>query len=197
MKESFTWFPKLTRTVEKVPEEQRGMLLWALVQYGTNDIEPELEYPLDMAFEALRDDIDNSKNNRHRNRGGRPKKTTVTEEKTQVLEKETPVIEVSETENHGFKTTKPIPNQTNTNHTKPNQKKERRFTPPSVEEVRAHCKEKGYTFDPEAFCAFYQSKGWKVGENPMKSWTAACVTWQKRKTEEGGKASAGDIYSTL
>ena len=25
-----------------------------------------------------------------------------------------------------------------------------------------------------------QSNGWKVGKNPMKSWRAALVTWQKR-----------------
>lgn len=195
MGESFTWFPKLTRTVERVPEEQRGLLLWALVQYGTNGTEPELEYPLDMAFEALRDDIDNSKNNRHRNRGGRPKKTTVTQEETPVCESETPVTEVSETENPGYADAEPKPNQTNTDQSNTNQKKRVRFTPPTVEEVRSYCAEKGFTFDPEAFVAFYESKGWKVGRNPMKSWKAACTTWQKRQgTPKGG---GGDEYSNL
>lgn len=195
MRESFTWFPKLTRTAERVPEEQRGLLLWALVQYGTNGIEPELEYPLDMAFEALRDDIDNSKNNRNRNRGGRPKKTTVTEDETTVYEAETTVTEVSESENHGSETTEPKPIHTNIDQTKPDQKKRVRFTPPTVEEVRAYCDEKGYTFDPETFCAFYESKGWRVGNSPMKSWKAACSTWQKRQgTPKGG---GGDEYSNL
>ena len=67
-------FPKLTRTVERVPEEQRGELLWALACYGTYGVEPNLEYPLDMAFEALREDIDNSRRNRGQNKGGRPPK---------------------------------------------------------------------------------------------------------------------------
>lgn len=61
MESKFTWFPKLTTTVAKVPEEQRGALLWALVQYGTYGTEPTLEYPLDAIFESLREDIDNSK----------------------------------------------------------------------------------------------------------------------------------------
>jgi hypothetical protein len=60
-----------------------------------------------------------------------------------------------------------------------------RFVPPSLEEVRAYCESKGYSFDPEAFHAFYESKGWKVGKNPMKSWKAACVTWQKRREKDG------------
>ena len=57
----FTWFPKLTATVAKVPEEQRGAILWALAQYGTYGVEPVLEWPLDAIFESLREDIDNSK----------------------------------------------------------------------------------------------------------------------------------------
>ena len=53
------------------------------------------------------------------------------------------------------------------------------FTKPTVEEIAAHIKAKGYTFDAETFWNFYESKGWLVGKAPMKSWQAACVTWQK------------------
>ena len=53
------------------------------------------------------------------------------------------------------------------------------FTKPTVEEIAAHIKAEGYTFDAETFWNFYESKGWLVGKAPMKSWQAACVTWQK------------------
>lgn len=43
----FKWLPKFTAACAKAPEEQRGKLLWALAQYGTYGIEPELEWPLD------------------------------------------------------------------------------------------------------------------------------------------------------
>lgn len=59
-------------------------------------------------------------------------------------------------------------------------KKERRFTAPTVEEVRQYVVEKGYHFDPEQFVSFYESKGWKVGSQSMKDWRAACVTWEAR-----------------
>ena len=59
-----------------------------------------------------------------------------------------------------------------------------RMTRPAVEEVRQYCREKGYTFDPEAFIAFYESNGWKVGKNPMKSWHHACTTWQAREKDK-------------
>ena len=56
-----------------------------------------------------------------------------------------------------------------------------RFVKPTVDEVAAYIKEKGYKFDPDAFWNFYESKGWRVGRNPMKSWKAACTTWNERE----------------
>lgn len=64
-------------------------------------------------------------------------------------------------------------------------KERARFVPPTPEEVDAYIAEKGYEgFDGEGFCAFYASKGWKVGNQPMRSWKQACVTWQKRREAE-------------
>ena len=54
------------------------------------------------------------------------------------------------------------------------------FTIPTVEEVRAYCQERGNSIDPEAFVAFYDSKGWKVGREPMRNWKSAVITWEKR-----------------
>ena len=56
----------------------------------------------------------------------------------------------------------------------------KRFTPPSVEDVKNYIIEKKYLVDAEAFVAFYSSKGWKVGNSPMKDWKMALVTWTKR-----------------
>ena len=65
--------------------------------------------------------------------------------------------------------------------------KEKRFAPPSVEEVDAYIKEQGYSFDAESFVDFYESKGWRVGSQPMKDWKAACRTWQRRRDEDKKK----------
>ena len=51
---------------------------------------------------------------------------------------------------------------------------------PTLEEVQACIAERGYNVDAELFMNHYESNGWKVGKNPMKSWRAALVTWQKR-----------------
>lgn len=66
-----------------------------------------------------------------------------------------------------------------------------KFSPPTPEEVRAYCKEKGYTWDPEAFLDFYQSKGWKVGSQPMKDWKAACRNWERGEKERRQRTRTG------
>lgn len=64
------------------------------------------------------------------------------------------------------------------------EKKRKRFTPPTVDEVREYCLERNNGIDPEAFTAFYASKGWKVGNSQMKDWKQAIITWEKREQRE-------------
>lgn len=59
-------------------------------------------------------------------------------------------------------------------------KSPRGFVPPTMEEVRGYVESVGSQVDPEEFVAFYESKGWMVGKNKMKSWKSAIVTWEKR-----------------
>ena len=55
------------------------------------------------------------------------------------------------------------------------------FVKPTVDEVSAYIRGKGYAFDASQFVAYYEANGWKVGRNPMRDWKAACVTWQRRE----------------
>ena len=70
-------------------------------------------------------------------------------------------------------------------------KKSTKFIPPTVEEVRDYCKERGNDIDAEEFVAFYESKGWMIGKNKMKNWKSAIITWENRRKQEGGTANAG------
>lgn len=57
-----------------------------------------------------------------------------------------------------------------------------KFVKPSVDDVKARFRDLGVSnFEPEAerFWSYYESNGWKVGRNSMKSWQAACVNWSK------------------
>lgn len=61
-----------------------------------------------------------------------------------------------------------------------NKKTAKRFTPPTVDEVRAYCQERQNNVDAERFIDYYTSNGWKVGKNPMKDWKAAVRTWERQ-----------------
>ena len=55
----------------------------------------------------------------------------------------------------------------------------RRFSPPTVDEVRAYCRERGNTVDPQRFVDHYTANGWKVGgKSAMKDWRAAVRNWE-------------------
>ena len=110
---TFTWFPKLTRVMEALPQENVAEFAMAVVRYGTYGEEPELSSPLLAAvFEGVREDVDNSVNARTKNKGGRPRKQEAgaspvsdPEENGGFEGSENPktgVSEVSETEKRGL-----------------------------------------------------------------------------------------------
>lgn len=74
----------------------------------------------------------------------------------------------------------PIQSESNPN---PNPKEEARERAhrPTVEEVAAFCRERGNSVDAERFVDFYASKGWRVGNQPMKDWKACVRTWERRE----------------
>lgn len=67
-----------------------------------------------------------------------------------------------------------------------------KFSPPTVEEVSAYCRERGNLVNPEQFVAFYESNGWRVGKNKMKNWKMAVVTWEGRAGKRPGYTPRGE-----
>jgi len=62
---------------------------------------------------------------------------------------------------------------------KPSGKPQKRFIPPTLEEVAQYCKQRGKGVDPEQWMNHYTANGWKVGKNGMKDWRASVRTWEK------------------
>lgn len=94
----FTWLDKYTEVLESVPDEDaRARLALAIVEYGSDGREPNLEWPLSSIFLGLKDDLDFSRAaHESGKRGGRPRKAqakTVGEDST-----ETPLEEKEKTE---------------------------------------------------------------------------------------------------
>lgn len=66
-------------------------------------------------------------------------------------------------------------------------KSPKRFVPPTLDEVKAYCKERKNSVDPETFVDFYEAKGWMVGKNKMKDWKAAIRTWERNRNSVSKK----------
>jgi hypothetical protein len=74
-----------------------------------------------------------------------------------------------------------------------------RFIPPTLEEVKAYCLERGNNIDPEHFIAFYTANGWKQSNgNAIKDWKACVITWEKRdKQKPAPKQKSGSDLDFL
>lgn len=71
----------------------------------------------------------------------------------------------------------------------------KRFQKPTPPQVSEYAESIGFALDGEAFCDFYESKGWKIGQTPMKCWQAAVRTWKRRQKADGTiKASPREQY---
>ena len=134
-----------------------------------------------IAFDFIANDIDRmeekhmvtSETNRiNGSKGGRPRKQT---EPTETEENRQKPTETEEKPTKGYKD-----KDKDIDKDKDKDNGIRRFTPPTVEEVTEYCRERGNSVNPERFIDFYASKGWKVGNQPMKDWKACVRTWEQR-----------------
>lgn len=59
--------------------------------------------------------------------------------------------------------------------------KAKTFTPPTVEEVEAYCRERENGIDGQEFVDFYTANGWVQGKQgkPLKDWKACVRTWER------------------
>jgi len=69
-------------------------------------------------------------------------------------------------------------NITNNNLTDSNKKAF--FKKPTLDEVKNYCILRKNNIDAQAFIDFYESKGWQIGKEKMKSWKACVRTWESR-----------------
>ena len=156
---------------EDLSAEEKGNLIDAVISYAS-DCEYEHLLTTDavkVAFKFMRGAVDRSAEISASRSKAASKDTT--ENKTEQNEANENKTEQTETNAND--------KDNNKDNNKEKDKKQKRFTPPSVEEVAAYCRERGNNVDAEAFVAFYDSKGWKVGNTPMRNWKSAIITWEK------------------
>lgn len=203
MRESFVLHAEY---IEDLPEELKGAFLRYIYEYGINEIEPELsgleltvwlkiKRRIDDDVEAYERKIANLKQNRNRTATG-TKTVPTTETRTDT--ERTPSDNRTETDGKTENTAGDRADSVSVNDSvnvsvndiecvsvaetpaepapepAPARK---RFVAPTLEEIREFCFEKNINTNVDKFFYYYKSKGWKVGNSPMKDWKAAVRKW--------------------
>jgi len=66
-------------------------------------------------------------------------------------------------------------------------RKGNRFEQPTLEAMKLHAAKIGLPdAEAEKCWHYYESNGWRVGRNPMRSWASAMINWRKNWQEHGG-----------
>lgn len=69
-----------------------------------------------------------------------------------------------------------------------NKPKKQSFVPPTLEEVRAYCFERGSNVDPQKFFDYYEEGEWKDSKGkPVKNWKQKLITWERNSYSEKSK----------
>lgn len=79
-----------------------------------------------------------------------------------------------------------VPNQTKENITPSAKAGILRFSKPSAKEVEDYAITIGFPLEGQQFIDYYESKGWKIGNSPMRDWKAAVRTWKRNGYQTNG-----------
>lgn len=181
-RESFVFYRSFYEAIKELPAENQANVYNALFEYSFNNVEVELSGVEKAVFLLMKPQVDaNQKKYENGCKGGRPKKQNQdeTEIKPNQNQNET---EIKPKQNQNETEVKPNDNVNDNDNDNVNDKEKRKrtFVKPTVEEVRAYCRERRNNVNAENFINFYESKGWKVGNTPMKDWKACVRTWEQR-----------------
>lgn len=186
-KKSFVMYESWGAAIEKMNNEQAGELIKAIYAFQKNpDVVPE-DPAIAFVFEIIKQKLEED-NKRYEEvcaarseggkKGGRPK-ANASDKKQMVSE------ESKKSKCFSEKAKKADNDNEYDNDLKENTLegvKEKRFAPPTLENVSEYCREMGYTnVDAVCFIDFYTSNGWMVGKNRMKDWKAAVGNWDRRE----------------
>ena len=177
MRDSVVFYRSFYEAIKNLPAEEFKRAACAILDYALDGLEPESR-GIEWAIYTLAKPQIDANNRRYENgkKGGRQANQDVTKEEpntNQSVTKAQPNVNVN----------------VNVNDKKENTLKgvkEKHFVPPTLENVREYCQEKGYNVDAERFVDFYESKGWMIGKNKMKDWKATVRNWARGQNKPAG-----------
>lgn len=182
-REYFCAYHSYIKQCKGLSDSELGRLFRALLEYSASGKVPELNGRESVAFDFMSANIDRDaeayKDTCNRNRENISKRYDRIRPNTTVYETYQEKEEEKEKEEL---LKKDISNEISKKSTR-----QKKFVPPTVEEVAAYCLERKNKVDAAYFVDHYTSNGWKVGKQNMKDWKAAVRTWEKNGYNQPSK----------
>lgn len=174
----FQYYETFETIIEKIKDiEEREWLRKVIIQYGLYGTAPDTfnSEALEIAWTICKDLIDQQYHRREvnaANRAGKKAEPATNEENSAI---------------------EPQPEEKPAQEIQQEKPKRKNFEKPTVEEIAAYCKEKNYNINAQQFFNYYESNGWKIGRNSMKSWQAAVQNWNIR--DKTNNKAAGTMWA--
>ncbi len=182
-REYFCAYHSYIKQCKGLSDGELGRLFRALLEYSASGKVPELNGRESVAFDFMSANIDRDaesyKDTCNRNRENISKRYERIRANTTVYETYQEKEEEKEKEEL---LKKDISNEISKKSTR-----QKKFVPPTVEEVASYCLERKNKVDAAYFVDHYTSNGWKVGKQNMKDWKAAVRTWEKNGYNQPSK----------
>lgn len=182
-REYFCAYHSYIKQCKGLSDSELGRLFRALLEYSASGKVPELNGRESVAFDFMSANIDRDaesyKDTCNRNRENISKRYERIRSNTSAYETYQEKEEEKEKEEL---LKKDISNEISQKSTR-----QKKFVPPTVEEVTAYCLERKNKVDAAYFVDHYTSNGWKVGKQNMKDWKAAVRTWEKNGYNQPSK----------
>lgn len=184
------------QAISPLTDSEKGRLFDAMLLYAETGEEPEGFLGNErFLWIVAKQDIDRTAQKcevlrQNGFKGGRPKTKQNQTEADESKQNQTEANETKDNQTEPYKVKKSNVKKSNVNEG------DRRFTPPTLEEVRAYCQERKNGIDPEYFIAYNENRNWTLSNGKkMKDWRLAVVTWEKHNfSKETPKKAPAQQY---
>ena len=178
-KEAFILYKSFYEPISQLTDEQFGRLFRAIFRWqisGFEDVEPDIRIAFSFFVNQFRIDESKYQERCEKNRENIMKRWNTSEYKriqSYSNNTDNDNDNDNDNENDSIENAKASPSA-------PTHKR-KRFVKPSLSEIEEYCMSRSNGIDATKFFDFYESKGWKVGNQPMKDWRACVRTWERKE----------------
>lgn len=189
----FYLFTDYSEKFKRLSDEQFGQLVRALLVYKKTGEEPEIDdLVVGMAFDVIRMDIDKQaetyRNKAEAGRKGGSKTKQLEAELSKPKQTEAEESKPKQDEAEASIKRKRKIKEEEKEDIKENQVREKRFTPPTLEEVQAYCQERHSPVDPVQFFNYFSEGNWTDSKgNKVRNWKQKLLTWEQYRPQARAK----------